>query len=268
MKTMPGVTPQQLLWRDLRAYLEYERDEGRARMTVTEDTVKRVESWTAASAAYRAPGTGPEPSPGPAGSRAEDLAAIAAEIAVCTRCDLSRSRSRTVPGHGHPKPQLLFIGEAPGEEEDRQGLPFVGRSGELLTRLIENLGLSRDEVFIANINKCRPPGNRPPTPQERETCIPFLERQLAVLQPQVIITLGATALHGLLRVETPISQARGTWHDFRGTPVMPTYHPAYLLRNKSSRFATWEDMLKVLERIGRRPPPEKRRQQTQTGGER
>ncbi len=258
MKTDSGGTPQQSLWRDLRVYLEYERDEGRTRITVTEATMKRMESWSAETAECRRPDDGHESLAASAVSQPAELDVIASEIAACTRCDLSRSRNRTVPGHGNPHPQLLFIGEAPGEEEDRQGRPFVGRSGALLTRMLENLGLSRDEVFIANINKCRPPGNRPPAPRERETCMPFLERQIAVLRPRVIIVLGATALHGLLGVETSISKARGTWHEYRGIPVMPTYHPSYLLRNKSSRFATWEDMLKVLERIGRRPLPAKK----------
>ncbi len=254
----------QAVWRDFRAYLEYERDEGHARIIVMDTTRQRVESWAAPpqSRASSAKAVTAPPvssvaasSISPETSEASTLGEIARDIAACTRCDLSRTRTNTVPGHGHPRPQLLFIGEAPGEEEDRQGLPFVGRSGALLTRMIKRMGLSRDEVFIANILKCRPPGNRTPTSAERETCRPFLERQIATLSPAVIVILGATALHGLLQVETAISQSRGVWHEYRGIPVMPTYHPSYLLRNLKARFDTWDDMLQVLDRIGRRPPP-------------
>jgi len=191
------------------------------------------------------------------------LAAIAARIATCTRCPLHRTRNRTVPGQGHPSPELLFVGEGPGEEEDRQGLAFVGPAGQLLTRLIRRMGLSRDEVFIANIVKCRPTENnagrrdRPPTEQEMAACIPYLEEQIAVLRPRVIVCLGGTALFGLLGLKS-ITKHRGRWHEYRGIPIMPTFHPSYLLRaggdEKARYWEVWEDMAEVLRRLGRPVP--------------
>ncbi len=234
------ITPaqQHAPWQDLRAYLEYEREEGRTRITITEAT--RQILWNRKKT--------PE----------QEQDAIAKEIAACTRCPLWRTRANTVPGAGNPRPELLFVGEAPGQEEDRRGLPFVGRSGALLTKMLENLGFSRNEVFIANILKCRPPDNRTPTPQEREKCLPFLQKQIDRLRPKVIVALGATALRGLLQTEAEISRSRGVWHEYRGIPLMPTYHPSYLLRNTQARFDTWDDMLKVLKHIGRSAPPPKK----------
>ncbi len=254
----------QALWHDFRAYLEYEREEGRIRILVADKTRQRLQDWSASPQPRKPSRTPANPAPKislPAMASSEkaevvSVDQIARDIAGCIACDLARTRTRTVPGHGPQRPQLMFIGEAPGEEEDRQGLPFVGRSGALLTRMIQRLGLSREEVFIANILKCRPPGNRKPTSTEQQTCRPFLERQIATLSPAVLVTLGGTALQGLLQIETPISRARGVWHTYRGIPVMPTYHPSYLLRNLNARFDTWNDMLQVLDRIGRRPPPQ------------
>jgi DNA polymerase len=160
----------------------------------------------------------------------------------------------------------MFIGEAPGAEEDEQGEPFVGRAGLLLTRVIQAMGLTRDAVYIGNILKCRPDtpgqasGNRKPTSEEMQTCLPYLLEQIQLIQPRVIVGLGVTALEGLFGRTFPITRVRGTWMDFRGTPVMPTYHPAYLLRNQSlaEKRRVWEDMLQVLERLGR-PISEKQR---------
>lgn len=257
-----GNDPQ-AVWRDFRAYLAYERDEGRVRIPVAASTRERLQAWSASQGprhgaptpAVRPPDVTAPPSHATAGSPEAELDDIARQIAACTACGLARTRTRTVPGHGNPRPRLMFIGEAPGEEEDRQGLPFVGRSGALLTRMLQRLGLSREEVFIANILKCRPPGNRRPTPAEQQTCRPFLERQIRRLSPSVIVVLGSTALHGLLKIETPISKARGVWHAFHEIPVMPTYHPSYLLRNLNARFDTWNDMLMVLDRLGLPHPP-------------
>ena len=186
------------------------------------------------------------------------LTEIAVEISVCMKCDLHKTRTNTVPGQGHARPEIMFIGEAPGADEDEQGLAFVGRAGHLLTKMIEAMGFKRDEVFIANIAKCRPPDNRQPTPEEMDTCIPYLKRQIGVLQPKVIVALGAVAVKGLLQDFTGISKVRGTWMKFGGIDVMPTYHPAYLLRNPPAKKEVWADLQLVLKRLGRTPPPVKK----------
>jgi DNA polymerase len=184
-----------------------------------------------------------------------DLATVASRVAGCTRCGLHATRTNTVPGAGHPRPEVMFIGEAPGADEDAQGLPFVGRAGQLLTKMIEAMGYSRDEVFIANILKCRPPGNRQPTPQEMDVCVPFLRRQIALVQPKVLVALGATATQGLLHTDSRISQLRGRWTSFEGIPLMPTFHPSYLLRMPAAKRDAWADLQLVLKQLGRTPPP-------------
>lgn len=148
----------------------------------------------------------------------------------------------------------MFIGEGPGADEDRQGLAFVGKAGQLLTRIIEAMGFTREQVFIGNIVKCRPPGNRTPFPDEMAACLPFLEEQIQLLKPRVIVALGATAVRGLLGLEMGITRLRGKWLSYRGIDVMPTFHPAYLLRNPAGKKEVWEDMKAVLERLGREPP--------------
>ncbi len=185
------------------------------------------------------------------------LARLAAEIARCGRCALHRTRHNTVPGQGNVRPELMFVGEAPGEDEDLRGEAFVGRAGQLLTRMIEAMGFTRDQVFIGNILKCRPPHNRKPEPEEMQVCLPFLRSQIEVLRPKVIVALGATAVEGLLQPgpEFRISRARGHWLEFNGIPLMPTYHPSYLLRNPAATKDVWIDMLEVLRRLGRQPPP-------------
>ena len=195
--------------------------------------------------------------PPPADTRAATaaLGAIAERIAACKKCGLHATRTNTVPGQGNPAPELMFIGEGPGADEDEQGLAFVGRAGQLLTKIIEAMGLTRDEVFIGNIVKCRPPGNRVPEPEEMETCIPYLKEQIAILQPKVIVCLGATAVKGLFGVEPEgITKIRGRWRTYEGIDVMPTYHPAYLLRNPPAKKDVWEDMKTVLKRLGKRLP--------------
>jgi len=182
------------------------------------------------------------------------LAVIAAEIAKCEKCGLHGTRTKTVPGQGIPTPEIMFVGEAPGADEDEQGLAFVGAAGKLLTKMIEAMGLRREDVFIANILKCRPPNNRPPTPEEMQTCMPYLKEQIQVLKPKVIVALGATAVRGLLAVETGITKLRGHWHVFEGIDVMPTFHPAYLLRNPPAKKEAWEDLKAVLRHVGRTPP--------------
>jgi DNA polymerase len=174
----------------------------------------------------------------------ETLAAIKADIGDdCRRCKLhTLGRKQIVFGVGNPHADLMFVGEAPGADEDQQGIPFVGRAGQLLTKIIEAIGLTRDDVYIANVIKCRPPQNRNPEPDEVETCEPFLFRQIDVIKPKVIIALGKFGAQTLLRTDAPISRLRGQVHDFRGAKLIPTFHPAYLLRNPSSKREVWEDM--------------------------
>lgn len=179
----------------------------------------------------------------------ESLDDIRADIGpACTRCKLcTLGRSQVVFGKGHAKARLMFVGEAPGEEEDKAGEPFVGRSGQLLTKIIESIGLSREQVFIANVIKCRPPANRNPQPDEVATCEPFLFRQIDAIQPKVIVPLGKFAAQCLLKTMDPITKLRGRQFDYRGAVLIPTFHPAYLLRNPSAKREVWEDMKKVRE---------------------
>lgn len=188
----------------------------------------------------------------------DDFAAITGEITVCKKCALHKTRTNVVPGQGNMHPEIMFIGEAPGADEDAQGLSFVGRAGKLLTKMIVAMGYTRDEVFIGNILKCRPPDNRTPVPEEIAMCIPYLLRQIAVLKPKVIVALGGTAVRGLLKDETPISKLRGKWTEFAGVPLMPTYHPAYLLRSPSAKRDAWADLQAVLKKVGRTAPPVKK----------
>jgi DNA polymerase len=195
------------------------------------------------------------------------MAELRGRAAVCQKCPhLAASRTTVVFGVGDTHAPLMFVGEAPGLDEDVQGEPFVGKAGQLLTRIIQTMGYTRETVYIANILKCRPDtpgqtaGNRKPTPEEMKTCLPYLLEQIDLIQPQVLVALGVTAVEGLLGKTAGISRLRGQWQVFRGIPVMPTYHPAYLLRNQalSEKRKLWEDMLQVLERL-QRPITEKQR---------
>ena len=172
-------------------------------------------------------------------------------VGDCTRCKLHRGRNKLVFGAGDPQARLVFVGEAPGADEDREGQPFVGRAGQLLTKMIVAMGLTRDDVYICNVVKCRPPNNRDPEPDEVETCEGFLRAQLAIVRPEVIVTLGRVANHALLRTQTPISKLRGTWQRYEGVDVMPTYHPSYLLREESKKRETWSDLQQVMKRLAR-----------------
>jgi uracil-DNA glycosylase family 4 len=192
------------------------------------------------------------------GSKSAALAALRDEIGDCKRCKLHSGRTQLVFGSGSPDAGLMFVGEAPGEEEDRQGLPFVGKAGQLLTRIIEAMGLKREDVYIANIIKCRPPGNRNPEPDEIASCSPFIKRQIEILQPKVICALGSFAAQTLLGTGQKISQLRGRFHDLpilfsNGSPsgikVMPTFHPAYLLRNPPDKKRVWEDMQMIMREM-------------------
>ncbi len=186
----------------------------------------------------------------------ESLEQIWADLAGCTRCPLYEKRTNIVNTEGNRKARLMFVGEAPGADEDAQARPFVGRAGQLLTKIIEALGLKRDDVLIGNVNRCRPPGNRPPMPDEAATCKPFLLREIASVQPDVIVVLGNTAMKNLLGVKEGITRLRGQFQDYQGIKIMPTFHPAYLLRDPSKKRETWEDLKKVKDYLDRTGPKE------------
>jgi DNA polymerase len=177
------------------------------------------------------------------------LEELRAEIGDCTRCSLHESRSNIVFGVGNPNADLVFVGEAPGRDEDAQGEPFVGKAGQLLTKIIGAMGLDRDQVYICNVLKCRPPGNRDPLPDEVDTCRPFLDEQLRIIGPKVICALGSHAARTLMGEDIRITRVRGIFHDLNGTPLMPTFHPSYLLRNESAKREVWEDIQKVMKEL-------------------
>jgi DNA polymerase len=183
----------------------------------------------------------------------ESMEDIWRDIGDCKRCGLCEGRTQVVNTHGNHKARLMFVGEAPGADEDVQGKPFVGRAGQLLTKIIEAIGFKREEVLIGNVNRCRPPGNRQPTLEEAAICRPFLFREIAAVQPDVIVVMGNTALRNLLEVREGITRVRGQFQDFRGIKVMPTFHPAYLLRDPSKKRETWEDLKKVRDYLDSLP---------------
>jgi DNA polymerase len=195
-------------------------------------------------------------------SEREVLEAIRADLGECTRCKLhGLGRTQIVFGVGNPAAELMFVGEAPGADEDQQGEPFVGRAGQLLTRMIEGgMGLARDQVYIANVLKCRPPGNRNPELDEVLQCEPFLFRQIASIRPKVIVALGAFAARALLKSNDPISRLRGRIYEFQGARLIPTFHPSFLLRSPGFKREAWEDLKKALALLGRQPPPAATRQ--------
>ncbi len=179
------------------------------------------------------------------------LAALEQRVAACRRCqELAETRTQTVFGTGNPEARLVFLGEAPGADEDRQGEPFVGRAGQLLTKIIEACTLKREDVYILNVLKCRPPGNRNPSPSEAANCQEYLAGQLDIIRPEFICCLGAVAAQNLLQTTVAIGRLRGRFHDYNGIKVMATYHPAYLLRNPSAKRATWDDMKMLMREMG------------------
>jgi uracil-DNA glycosylase family 4 len=207
---------------------------------------ERAESSAAASGFSRTSVEGPLIIPL---AQVDALAAVRTDIGDCTRCKLhTLGRTQVVFGVGNPGADLMFVGEAPGADEDIQGIPFVGRAGQLLTKIIEAIGMKREDVYIANVIKCRPPQNRNPEPDEVETCEPFLFRQIDIIRPKVIVALGKFGAQTLLRTLDPISRLRGRVFEYRGSKLIPTFHPAYLLRNPSSKREVWEDM-KLVRRI-------------------
>jgi uracil-DNA glycosylase family 4 len=259
----------------LRAYLEWQQDTGAMGIPRKVRTAPTVQAPARTNAeAPRAPAPapasasapGPALAPAPAPTRApaappRSLPIIAAEAATCTKCSLSETRTNVVFARGNPEAKLVFIGEAPGADEDAQGLPFVGRAGQLLDKMIGAMGLDpAKDVYVCNIVKCRPPGNRTPTPAEIETCIPYLHEQLAAIDPKVIVAMGNTAVGSLLGTKLGITKVRGQWKLYRGkSPVMPTYHPSYLIRPSAQQIEAkkqaWEDLQAVMKELGL--PPKK-----------
>ncbi len=186
----------------------------------------------------------------PIGLGSEALRAIREDLGDCTRCKLCQGRKNIVFGVGHPSARLVFVGEGPGFDEDAQGEPFVGKAGQLLTKMIGAMGLAREDVYICNVLKCRPPNNRDPEPDEVQACEPFLIRQLEAIKPEVIVALGKHAAHTLLRDKAPITRLRGRWKTYQGFKLMPTFHPAYLLRNPAEKRAAWADLQEVMKVLG------------------
>ncbi len=183
-------------------------------------------------------------------SKKQRLGELEKSLKNCMECKLCQERRQVVFGDGNPNAELVFVGEGPGEDEDKQGKPFVGKAGQLLTKMIQAMSLTRQDVYICNVVKCHPPGNRNPAPDEIVTCEPFLLQQLDIIQPKVIVALGKFAAQTLLQSNEPISRMRGSWRDYHGIQLMPTFHPAYLLRNPNEKRKAWEDLQKVMEMLG------------------
>jgi uracil-DNA glycosylase family 4 len=237
-----------------RAWLVELAEEGVERVEVAPAAADPVPARDAGPAAAPAIGSQPHPlfEPAPAWSGAATLESVRAELGDCTRCRLCEQRTKIVFGDGNPHAELMFVGEGPGAEEDRTGLPFVGRAGELLTAMIEKgLGIARRDVYICNIVKCRPPGNRTPLADEARTCGVFLDGQIAAVRPKVIVALGKPATSLLLGRDVAITRVRGTWHDYKGIPLMPTLHPAFVLRQytEENRRAVWSDLRAAFARV-------------------
>jgi uracil-DNA glycosylase len=187
----------------------------------------------------------------PPSSGGETLEDVRADLGDCRRCPLAEGRNRLVFGAGHPRARVMFVGEGPGRDEDRQGEPFVGRAGQLLNRIIQAVGMTRESVYIANVVKCRPPGNRNPAPEEVATCKPFLDRQIRSIRPEILVALGKVAAQALLGTDAPLNRLRGRFHSYGETPLLVTYHPAFLLRSPEWKRAVWADMKRLMEFLHR-----------------
>ncbi len=238
---------------DLEKYLEYQRDEGVLRMevdrAVLDALTKEPEPEVAEEVAVEA-------TPIPADF--QSLEKIATYISKCTNCELCKARVNTVPGEGNSDaPDIMFVGEGPGVEEDALGRPSVGKAGKLLDKMIEAMGYQRDDVYITNVVKCRPPGNRKPQREEIALCLPYLQQQIGLIRPKVLVGLGGTAVEALLGRPSGISKMRGVWQEHEGIKLMPTFHPSYLLRDPTKKKDAWEDLKVVLAELGKEPPPRK-----------
>jgi DNA polymerase len=249
----------------LREHLEWQKLTGASGVP---RSTREIAEARSASARGAEPAPAPEPAPARAvsvaapserlelGEQQRRLKVIADEVAACTTCRLHAGRTQTVFARGTGVAGLCFVGEGPGADEDAQGYPFVGKAGQLLDRMIAAMGFERDDVYVANITKCRPPNNRKPEPDEMAACVGFLERQLEIIQPEVIVALGATAVQGLLGTTEGITRLRGKWKLYKGKiAVMPTFHPAYLLRTPGAKREVWNDLQAVLRQMGRAVPP-------------
>ena len=248
-------------------HLEWLRDAGVGEIPVPRPPApapgpRSPRSPAAAASAAAAPGASPGAGPAPAppryaladkGCGSPALLAVRERLGECTRCKLAGGRKKLVFGVGNPRAELMFVGEGPGGDEDLQGEPFVGKAGQLLTRMIEAMGFARSEVYIANVVKCRPPENRDPEADEIEACEPFLAAQIAALRPRVIVALGRFAVQTLLRDGTPIGRQRGRWREYQGVRCMPTFHPAYLLRSPAEKGKAWDDLKLVMKEFGKEP---------------
>ena len=223
----------------VRNSMQFLSDMGSRGIDCSQKSVHTVLSWTDRQTAP--------------GVRPQSLTDIRSDLGECRRCGLSIKRNRIVFGTGEPHAKLVFVGEGPGYDEDRQGEPFVGAAGQLLTRIIHAINLTRDRVYICNIIKCRPPENRNPLPDEIKTCYPFLKRQILAIKPEFICALGAVAAQTLLQTDQPISKLRGKFYSFMNARLIATYHPAYLLRNPERKRDVWEDMKKLMKEMGDRP---------------
>lgn len=248
---------------NLTDFLEYKKEEGFQTLELSPETLAMLKPAPAPKPAMRPSVQRPAAvvAPAPSGSvrvTGKTLEEIAGQIRTCAACPLHTSRKNTVPGEGNPnRPDILFVGEGPGADEDEQGRPFVGAAGQLLDKMVAGMGYKREEVFIANLVKCRPPGNRVPLPEEMNACVPYLKAQIALLQPEIIVALGKTAVQGLLEEEVAITKFRGTWCKYEGIDLMPTYHPAFLLRSPGHKGEAWADLKAVLTRLGKEPPVKK-----------
>lgn len=246
------------LTRALRAHLEWQAETGATGLERAPLGDPRAAATTAAPPAPARPATAlvvdPPPWQAPTGDPSRRLSVLAEEVKACTRCGLSAYRKQTVFARGTGSSGVCFVGEGPGEDEDAEGLPFVGAAGQLLDRMIVAMGLDRDEVYVCNVVKCRPPENRKPEVDEMAACMPYLQEQLDLIAPRVIVALGGTAVQGLFGTTDGITRIRGKWKSLRGIDVMPTFHPAYLLRSPGAKREVWEDLQEVLRRIGRSAP--------------
>ena len=258
---------------NLQEFLEYKKEEGFQTLDVSPETLAAIRSQGAGVrrqesgdrsrgtvAVSRNHATAPAVTAPQSAVRVtgKTLEEIAGQIRTCSACPLHASRKNTVPGEGNPnRPDILFVGEGPGADEDDQGRPFVGAAGQLLDKMIAGMGYKREEVFIANIVKCRPPGNRVPLPEEMNACVPYLKAQIALIKPKIIVALGKTAVQGLLQEDVAITKFRGTWCQYEGIDLMPTYHPAYLLRSPGKKGEAWADLKAVLAKLGKEPPAKK-----------
>jgi DNA polymerase len=247
---------------ELRRHLAWQEADGTRVLlkdpTVVAPPVARTESKVVVAEAPRAPIARAEAkpvarveAPSAAAVSFSTLDEVRTHLGPCQRCKLCKGRKTIVFGVGNPRAELVFVGEGPGEEEDKQGIPFVGAAGQLLTKMIQAMKFERDEVYICNVVKCRPPGNRNPEPDEIEACEPFLKAQLGVIKPKIIVALGKFAAQTLLRDTTPITRMRGQWREYEGIPLMPTFHPAYLLRSPEEKKKAWLDLQEVMKKFGK-----------------